>query len=87
VGRTITERGARGSAVSKQVEPAARRRVDRHHGLPRPEALDRARDLLDRAGRVERRDQLHPLGAAALVQRDELLVGRLARDVDAAVTH
>src|SRR3712207_8900645 len=43
-------------------------------------------DPLHVAGFVERRDELHPaLGRAPLVQRRELLVARLRRDVDAAV--
>jgi hypothetical protein len=59
--------------------------VDPDHGLAAPEPLDRADDLLDRAGAVEGGDELQRVGAAALVERDELLVARPGRDVDAAV--
>ena len=41
------------------------RRVDRHHRLPEPEAVDGPRDLLDRARLVERRDELHARRARA----------------------
>jgi hypothetical protein len=57
--------------------------VDPHHDAA--EALDRARDLLDRAGGIEGGHQLERRRAAALVERDELLVARPGRDVDAAV--
>ena len=82
------ELGAQRRAGAEQVAPRARRRVDRDDRAAAPEALDRARDLLDGAGRVERRHELDPaLRRAPLVQRHELLVGRLGGDVDAAVAH
>jgi hypothetical protein len=81
------ELGAQRLPGGEQVEPVPGRRVDGHHGLAAPEAVHGARDLLDGARLVEGRDQLQPVGPAPLVERAQLLVGGLGRDVDAAVAH
>ena len=82
------ELGAQRRARREQVEPRPRRRVDGDDGLAAAEPADRARHLLDRAGGVERGHELHPArGRAPLVQRHELLVAGLGRDVDAAIAH
>jgi hypothetical protein len=75
-------------AGRQEVEPRTGGRVDRRDGLA-PEAQDRAGDAVHVARRVERRDELRlrRIGAAPLVQRDELLVAGLCGDVDAAVPH
>jgi hypothetical protein len=75
-------------ARRQQVQPRPGRRVDGDDHLAAAEAADRARHLLDRPGRVERGHELHAAGGrAALMQRHELLIARLRRDVHAAIAH
>ena len=75
-----------GLALREQVQAGRGGRVDRDDRLT-AEGEDRLRDVGDGAGLVEGGDQLAPVGAAALVERDELLVAGLRADVHAAVAH